>query len=103
MKNATRVDRALLALSRGAARTLDPGERAVVLGDLAESQARPWRQLREITGLAARRQLGAWAAPGPWIAIALFALPLGILLSHVSRAWSDGSVTRSWSVMTRKS
>lgn len=92
MKNATRVDRALLALSRGAARTLDPGERAVVLGDLAESQARPWRQLREITGLAARRQLGAWAAPGPWIAIALFALPLGILLSHVSRAWSDGSV-----------
>lgn len=92
MNTGPRIDRALLALSRAVARTLDPSEREVVLGDLAESRACPGRHLREIAGLAARRQLAALAAPGPWVALALIALPLGVLLSHVSRAWSDGSV-----------
>ena len=84
--------RGLLVLSRGLARTLDPGERAVVLGDLIESHASPGRQLREIAGLAARRQIAGWAAPGPWAALATIAIPLGVLLSHISRWWSDSSV-----------
>jgi hypothetical protein len=85
-----RVDRAAAALAHTLAATLDPGERAVVLGDLAESRARPSKVLSEIAGLAVRRQLSALAAPGPWVALVVIALPVGALLSHVTRWWADG-------------
>jgi hypothetical protein len=83
---------ALDTLSRALALALEPGERAIVLGDLAESAAAPVRRLREVAGLVARRQIALWGAPEPWVALVALALPLGILLSHVSRFWSDGSV-----------
>jgi hypothetical protein len=84
------VGRAAAALTHTLAATLEPGERAVVLGDLAESHAAPAKALREIASLVARRQLSAWAAPGPWVALLLIALPVGALLSHVTRWWADG-------------
>ena len=59
---------------------------------LTESHASPVTRLREVLGLVVRRQLAAWAAPGPWAALVAIALPIGALLSHVTRSWSDANV-----------
>ena len=85
------ADRLQVTLIGALAAALDPAERTVVLGDLAESKASPACALREITGLVARRQLAVWAEPGPWIALLAISLPVGVLLSHVTRWWSDAS------------
>jgi hypothetical protein len=86
------LDRPLGALARLLALALEPGERSVVLGDLIESHASAGRAVRDVASLVARRQLALWAVPAPWIALLALALPVGVLLSHVSRMWSDGSV-----------
>ena len=86
------LDRPLGALARRLALTLEPGERSVVLGDLIESRASAARAVRDVASLVSRRQLALWMKPAPWIALLALALPVGALLSHVSRMWSDGSV-----------
>lgn len=68
---------------------LDPDERAVVLGDFAEARTRPVQALHEITGLALRRQAAAWKHWEPWAALIGIVIPLGALLSHVSRYVAD--------------
>jgi len=69
---------------------LEPAERSVVLGDLVESRAGGGRALREIGGLVGRRQAALWLAWEPWVAL-LFAVPLGVVLSFVSRWWAQGN------------
>jgi hypothetical protein len=74
-----------------ATRLLELPERDVVRGDLAECGARGWRALREVLGLVLRRQAAMWTEWRPWLALVAVVLPIGILLSHASRAWADSS------------
>ena len=51
------------------ARALDPPERDVVLGDLAESGAGFGLAMRDLLGLIVRRQVGLWTSWRPWLAL----------------------------------
>jgi hypothetical protein len=51
------------------AKTLEPGEREAVLGDLAESGVAGAQALREVLGLALRRQAALWIDWRPWLAL----------------------------------
>jgi hypothetical protein len=51
------------------ARALEPPERDVVLGDLAESGAGFGLAMRDLLGLIVRRQIGLWASWRPWLAL----------------------------------
>jgi hypothetical protein len=84
-------------------RLLDGAERAVVCGDLIESGVGPRRALVEIAGLIARRQAALWLEWRPWVALATVAIPLGVLLSYISRWWADGSATLLAPYLTRLS
>lgn len=70
---------------------LDPHERDAVLGDIAEAKAGPLRALRDIGGLILRRQASIWLSIGPWLALVLVAIPVGVQLSHLSRGLADGN------------
>jgi hypothetical protein len=74
---------------RLAARMLDPDEREIVLGDIAESRTPTGRAACDILGLAIRRQVNAWGDWQPWFALVYLAIPLGLLLGIVSRFWAD--------------
>jgi len=65
-------------------RLLDPREREVVLGDLAETHATTWCGLVDIFGLVLRRQAGLWRDPRPWVAGFFVALPSTSLLMTAS-------------------
>lgn len=84
-------------------RLLEPDERSVAWGDLAESGAGPRRALVEISGLVVRRQAALWLHWRPWVALATVAVPLGLLLSYISRWWADGSATLLAPYLTRLS
>jgi len=66
---------------------LEPHERDVVRGDLAECGVNGWRACLEVLGLVARRQAALWADWRPWLALVGVVLPIGVLLSHASRSW----------------
>ena len=51
------------------ARALEPDERDVVLGDLAESGEGVRAATRHLLGLIVRRQLGLWLSWRPWLAL----------------------------------
>ena len=51
------------------ARALEPLERDVVLGDLAESGEGVGAATRHLLGLIVRRQLGLWSSWRPWLAL----------------------------------
>jgi hypothetical protein len=87
----SRAGRLAWRVAAALARLLEPSERRVVFGDLHELQHGGGRALWEVAGLVARRQVAAWAAPGAWLALVTIAIPAGVLLSHVTRGWSDGS------------
>lgn len=72
-------------------RLLDSPDGTVALGDLQELGVSGPRALREVLGLVVRRQLSAWRDCMPWLALVSVVLPIGVLLSHVSRWWSDTS------------
>lgn len=78
-------------LADAAAQLLEPHEREAVCGDLAEYGADGWRAFREVLGLVLRRQAALWADWRPWLSLVSVVLPLGIILSHVSRSWADGT------------
>lgn len=75
-----------------AARLLEPAEREAVLGDIAESGSNGSRALRDVLGLVLRRQVAAWGDWRPWLTLFGIVLPLGVLLSVVSRFWSGSAV-----------
>jgi hypothetical protein len=72
-----------------ATQLLEPHERDVVRGDLAECGASGWRTLREVLGLVLRRQAALWTEWGPWTAVIAIVLPIGLILSHATRWWAD--------------
>jgi hypothetical protein len=75
---------------------LEPDERETVLGDFAESGTSASRALRELSGLVMRRQAITWQRWQPWLALAALAVPLGFVLSLVSRSWANGSAIYLW-------
>ncbi len=70
-------------------RLLEPDEREAVCGDLTESGASGGQAFVDVLGLVARRQASQWAHVAPWLACIGIAVPIGALLSHVSRFWAD--------------
>jgi hypothetical protein len=79
-------------LVHAAAHLLDAVDRETLLGDAAESGASPTRALCDVLGLAARRHVTAWGDWRPWLLLVTIVLPLGVLLSIVSRFWIDEAV-----------
>jgi len=77
-------------------RLLESNEREIVLGDLAEADTNETQALREVLGLVIRRQAGLWLGWRPWLGVATLVLPVGILLSVLSRWWADGSAIHWW-------
>lgn len=71
-------------------RLLEPDEQEVVRGDFTESGASSGQALLDVLGLVTRRQAALWMDWRPWLGLAGVVVPLGFLLSHVSRRWADG-------------
>ena len=78
------------------ARTLEPGEREAVRGDLAESGETGGQALVEVLGLALRRQAAPWMDWPAWLVLAGLVLPLGVLLCLIARRNADGSAIYLW-------
>jgi hypothetical protein len=75
---------------------LEADERETVLGDFTESGTSASRALRELSGLVLRRQAITWQRWHPWLALVALAVPLGFLLSLVSRFWANRSAIYLW-------
>jgi hypothetical protein len=75
--------------AEGLSALLDRRDRDVVWGDLVESGTTGPRAVAEVANLVVRRQLAAWRAWSPWLAVATIVIPVGLLLSHASRWWAD--------------
>jgi hypothetical protein len=65
------------------ARALEPGERAVVLGDIAESGEGFVAAACDLLGLIVRRQAAIWADWRPWLALLGVAGLAGVPLSRI--------------------
>jgi hypothetical protein len=79
-----------------ACRLLEPDEREVVLGDVAESGETGTRALRDVLGLVVRRQAAFWKDWRPWLALVGVVVPFGMLLSLLSRRVADGTAIPIW-------
>jgi hypothetical protein len=79
-----------------AAQLLDPGDREAVLGDLRELGVSQAGALREILGLAARRQAALWANCLPWLSLFALILPLSLLLSVMAKFAAGESSVELW-------
>ena len=75
---------------------LEPHEREAVRGDFAELGTPSHEALWQLLGLIVRRQVQAWAHWRPWFAFFGVVIPLGFLLSIVSRYWSASTSIYSW-------
>ena len=75
---------------------LEAPEREVVCGDLQECGVTGARALRELVGLVARRHGQLWTHGQPWLALAGLAVPVGMILSVMSRNWAVGSAIYGW-------
>lgn len=78
------------------ARALDPAEREVVLGDLAELGESWSHALWQILGLVVRREAALWMSARPWIVLLTVVIPLGFLISVLSRIASGGISVYVW-------
>jgi hypothetical protein len=65
------------------ARALEPAERDVVLGDLAESGEGVGAAMRDLLGLIVRRQVGLWLFWRPWLALFGVSCLAGLSLSRI--------------------
>ncbi len=65
------------------ARALEPAERDVVLGDLAESGEGLGAATRNLLGLIVRRQIGLWWFRRPWLALFGVSCLAGLSLSRI--------------------
>jgi hypothetical protein len=65
-------------------RTLDPMEREMVLGDLAELGMSDHKAFKSVLGLVLRRQLGFWKEWEPWFVLVAIVVPVCPLLASQS-------------------
>jgi hypothetical protein len=77
-------------------RLLEPDEREAVRGDFMESGVSGGQALLDVLGLVIRRQAALWVDWRLWLGLVGVVVPLGMLLSHVSRRWADGSAVYAW-------
>jgi len=77
-------------------RMLEPDERDAVRGDFAESRETGGQALRDVLGLVVLRQAGLWKDWRPWLTLVGLVVPLGMLLSLVSRRMAAGSAIYAW-------
>jgi hypothetical protein len=77
-------------------RLLEPAERDAVHGDIAESGETGRRALFDVLGLVIRRQTVWWKGWRPWLALITLVVPVGMLLSLISRRMADGSAIYIW-------
>ncbi len=77
-------------------RFLERDEREAVLGDLAESRQSGPRALLDVLDVVIRRQARLWMTWRPWLVLFALILPVGMLLSIVSRQTSDLSAIYLW-------
>jgi hypothetical protein len=77
-------------------RFLEQNERQAVLGDLAESRQTGPRVLLDVLDVVIRRQARLWMGWRPWLILFALILPLGMLLSILSRQTSDRSAVYLW-------
>jgi hypothetical protein len=75
---------------------LDAGERDAVLGDILEAGNSGPRAVCGVFGLVVRRQVVLWLNWRPWAVLIAVIVPLGFLLSIISRWTSDGSAIYIW-------
>jgi hypothetical protein len=78
------------------AQMLESGEREAVCGDLAESGESGGQALRHVVGLVFRRQVSIWTGWRPWLTLVGLVVPLGLLLSVVSRRMAGNSAVYIW-------
>jgi hypothetical protein len=76
-------------------RMLEPDEREIVRGDLAESNLTGWQATREVAGLVLRRQAALWREWHSWLALAGL-IPLGLVLTLASRRTAYGNAIYIW-------
>ena len=86
----------MTGLADAASGMLDPAEREVVSGDLAESGESGWQALRQVLSLVVRRHVLSLKSVGPWLVLATLAIPTAFLLSLVARQTADGSAIYLW-------
>jgi hypothetical protein len=72
------------------ARGLEPGEREIVLGDLAERGSSGARAVFDVLGLVVRRQLLIWTSWRPWLALVGIVGVAGFYLSSMLTRLSIG-------------
>jgi hypothetical protein len=77
-------------------RMLASDEREAVRGDFMESGESGGRALRDVLGLVVRRQAALWKDWRPWLAVVGLVIPLGMLLSIVSRDTAGVNATYIW-------
>jgi hypothetical protein len=77
-------------------RTLDSDERQAVRGDLEESGETSLQALWDVLGLVVRRQAALWAHWRPWLTLVGLVVPLGMLVSVVSRRVAGLSAVYIW-------
>jgi hypothetical protein len=75
---------------------LEPQEREAVRGDFAESGESGGQALRDLLGLIIRRHAALWKDPGPWVTLLGLVVPLGMMLSLVSRRVPGLSAIYAW-------
>jgi hypothetical protein len=75
---------------------LEPEERDVVRGDLAEAGETGGHALLDVLGLVARRQSVLWRNWRPWCVLTGLVFPLGVLLCLISRQDADRSAIYLW-------
>jgi hypothetical protein len=75
---------------------LEFGEREAVRGDLAESGETASQALRHVVGLVIRRQVSIWMDWRPWLTLTGLVVPLGLLLSVISRRTAAISAVYIW-------
>lgn len=96
MRSNPATDGVLWRVAQIVSRMLDTKECEIVGGDLAESGEFGGQALRDVLGLVIRRQAALWSDWRPWLALAGLAIPLGTLLSLVSRNTANGSAIFIW-------
>jgi hypothetical protein len=90
------ISRFLWWLVNSSAQMLESSEREAVRGDLAESGETGSQALRHMVGLVIRRQVSIWTDWRPWLTLAGLVVPLGMLLSVISRRMAGTSAVYIW-------